>query len=201
MLSGNIANNDKVNRTTGQTENLAEPYGSGKSMNKARFMDGISILEIKYGLRYDAADLKMIYRYISDRGIPAPRFYSICDQIMNDEYRFLVQKAIDESGVKDGLCCVYVPHTTAGVFINEGADPSVMDDLESTLDRIVPWNGPYSHSEGNAAAHVKATMVGESVTVIVEGGRLKLGTWQAVFFAEFDGPRRRTVWIKIIPVT
>lgn len=106
-----------------------------------------------------------------------------------------VQEEVRTAGLEEGLCCVYVPHTTAGVFINEGADPSVMQDLEETFDRLVPWNAGYRHSEGNAAAHVKATMVGESVTVIVQNGELRLGTWQAIFFAEFDGPRRRTVWI------
>lgn len=106
-----------------------------------------------------------------------------------------VQEEVRTAGLEEGLCCIYVPHTTAGVFINEGADPSVMQDLEETFDRLVPWNAGYRHTEGNAAAHVKATMVGESVTVIVQNGELRLGTWQAIFFAEFDGPRRRTVWI------
>jgi len=109
-----------------------------------------------------------------------------------------IQDEVRAAGFTNGLCCVYVPHTTAGVFINEGADPSVMEDMENTLDRMVPWNGPYSHTEGNAAAHIKATLVGESVTVIVEDGRLRLGQWQAIFFAEFDGPRRRNLWIDLI---
>jgi len=110
-----------------------------------------------------------------------------------------IQQEIRESGLAEGLCCVYVPHTTAGVFINEGADPSVMEDVEDTFDRLVPWTGPYRHTEGNAAAHVKSTLVGESVTVLVQNGALRLGTWQAIFFAEFDGPRRRTVWIGTVP--
>ena len=110
-----------------------------------------------------------------------------------------VQDEVRASDMQSGLCCVYVPHTTAGVFINEGADPSVMEDMENILDGLVPWSGPYRHGEGNSAAHVKATLVGESVTVIVEDGRLQLGTWQAIFFAEFDGPRSRTVWITTIP--
>ena len=122
--------------------------------------------------------------------IPGHVHLAAYGQIAKDEIR--------KAGLVDGLCCVYVPHTTAGVFINEGADPSVMDDIEATYDRVVPWNGAYRHSEGNAAAHVKATMVGESVTVLVEDGRLGLGTWQAIFFAEFVGPRRRNVWIKTI---
>ncbi len=110
-----------------------------------------------------------------------------------------VQEAIRETGLRQGLCCVYVPHTTAAVLINEGADPSVMDDLEETLERMVPWDAPYRHTEGNAAAHVKASIIGESVTVLVRDGRLCLGTWQAIFFAEFDGPRRRSVWIGTVP--
>ncbi|HPA47127.1 MAG TPA: secondary thiamine-phosphate synthase enzyme YjbQ [bacterium] len=109
-----------------------------------------------------------------------------------------VQREVQASGISEGICVVYVPHTTAGVFINEGADPSVMEDMENTLERMVPWNGPYRHGEGNAAAHVKATLVGESVTVIVEDARLQLGTWQAIFFAEFDGPRSRSVWVRVI---
>ena len=112
-----------------------------------------------------------------------------------------VQDEVRAAGLTEGLCCVYVPHTTAGVFINEGADPSVMEDVRDTFDRLVPWNGSYRHTEGNAAAHVKATIVGESVTVIVRNGQLRLGTWQAIFFAEFDGPRHRTVWIGTVPAT
>lgn len=112
-----------------------------------------------------------------------------------------VQNEVRAAALTEGLCCVYVPHTTAGVFINEGADPSVMEDLKETFDRLVPWNAAYSHAEGNAAAHIKATMVGESVTVMVQNGSLRLGTWQAIFFAEFDGPRRRSVWIGTVPTT
>jgi secondary thiamine-phosphate synthase enzyme len=107
-----------------------------------------------------------------------------------------VQEAATALGVKDGVLTVFVPHTTAGVSINENADPDVMADVESALERMVPWQAGYRHSEGNAAAHVKATVVGSSVQVIVEAGRLKLGTWQGIFFCEFDGPRSRSVWVK-----
>ena len=109
-----------------------------------------------------------------------------------------IQKAVDESGIKDGLCCVYVPHTTAAVTINEGADPSVVDDMLKELNRIVPFENNYSHMEGNSAAHIKTTLVGPQVTIIIEDGKLQLGTWQSVFFCEFDGPRNRHVMIKIV---
>jgi secondary thiamine-phosphate synthase enzyme len=108
-----------------------------------------------------------------------------------------VASAVARTGVKEGACVVFVAHTTAGVTINENADPAVAQDIASTLDRMIPWNGPYRHSEGNSAAHVKATLVGSSVTVPVSGGKLVLGTWQGIFFCEFDGPRTRHVHIHI----
>jgi secondary thiamine-phosphate synthase enzyme len=110
-----------------------------------------------------------------------------------------VAGALAASGVKDGICVVYVPHTTAGVTINENADPAVRVDIEAALDRIVPWNGPYRHAEGNSAAHVKASLVGFSATIPVRGGRLVLGTWQGIYFCEFDGPRTRSVHVQAIP--
>ena len=91
---------------------------------------------------------------------------------------------------------VFVPHTTAGITINEHADSDVMADLEGILDRLAPWTGPYAHGEGNSAAHAKASWMGASVQVMVTGGRLKLGTWQGIFFCEFDGPREREVWVQ-----
>lgn len=106
---------------------------------------------------------------------------------------------VRESGLEDGIVVVFVPHTTAGVMINENADPDVLADMEQVLDRIVPWSGGYRHGEGNTAAHVKAGMAGASTQVIVEDGQLQLGTWQSLFFCEFDGPRTRQVWIKGIP--
>jgi secondary thiamine-phosphate synthase enzyme len=102
------------------------------------------------------------------------------------------------SGVASGVCVVTVPHTTAGVTINENADRDVRADLLMTLRRIVPGSLPYAHAEGNSPAHVKASIVGSSVSLIVEGGRLQLGTWQGVFLCEFDGPRTRKVWIQIV---
>ncbi len=111
----------------------------------------------------------------------------------------LVREVVKASRIKNGLCVVYVPHTTAAVTINEGADPAVMQDVLDTLDRMVPWHGSYRHMEGNSAAHIKSTLVGCSITVIVEDERLLLGTWQKIFFCEFDGPRTRRVLISCIP--
>ncbi len=111
---------------------------------------------------------------------------------------YLIHKAIEESEIKDGICCVFVPHTTAGVTINEGADPSVVSDILKELNKVIPFSDNYAHLEGNSAAHIKSSIVGCSLAIIIEGGRTKLGTWQSVFFCEFDGPRRRKVWIKIV---
>lgn len=110
-----------------------------------------------------------------------------------------VQRIVEESGVVDGVCTVFVPHTTAGVTINENADPDVVRDMKTVLDRVVPWEGGYTHEEGNTAAHVKASMMGSSVHVLVHNGRLQFGTWQSIFFCEFDGPRTRKVWVQILP--
>lgn len=107
-----------------------------------------------------------------------------------------VQSAVSALGVNDGVITVFVPHTTAGVTINENADPDVTADMRMALDKIVPWRAGYSHGEGNSAAHVKASMMGSSVSIIVCGGHLQLGTWQAIYFCEFDGPRSRTVWVR-----
>lgn len=110
-----------------------------------------------------------------------------------------VSSVVAESGVKEGACVVFVAHTTAGVTINENADPSVREDIMAMLDRLVPWTGSYKHIEGNSAAHIKASLVGSSVTVPVRGGRLVLGTWQGIYFCEFDGPRQRSVHVVVIP--
>jgi secondary thiamine-phosphate synthase enzyme len=108
-----------------------------------------------------------------------------------------VADAVQESGLADGIVTVFVPHTTAGVTINENADPDVTVDMDVILDRMVPWSAGYKHGEGNSAAHVKASMMGSSAQVIVEGGQMQLGTWQAIYFCEFDGPRGRMVWVKV----
>lgn len=104
-----------------------------------------------------------------------------------------------DCGCKSGVCHVYVPHTTAGVIINEGDDPDVARDIQATLDRLVPHEGNYRHGEGNSDSHIKTALTGSSATVFVEGGHLTLGRWQAIFFCEFDGPRRREVMLKIVP--
>ena len=109
-----------------------------------------------------------------------------------------VEEEMRRSGVERGACLVFVPHTTAGVTVNENADPTVREDVLSVLDRLVPA-GVYAHAEGNSPAHAKASLVGSFVLVPVEGGRLALGTWQGVFFCEFDGPRSRRVMVRVLP--
>ncbi len=109
-----------------------------------------------------------------------------------------VQNAVAKSKVKDGMCFLFCPHTTAGLTINENADPSVRRDIINTLNKLVPENAGYSHSEGNADSHVKSSLLGQSLTIFVEGGRLVLGTWQGIYFCEGDGPRSREVWVRII---
>ena len=108
-----------------------------------------------------------------------------------------VQNEISKAGVTDGICVVYVPHTTAGMTINEGADPAVCQDIMKKLTDLVPLNAGYRHMEGNSDSHIKTSMIGSSVTVIVEDGRLVLGTWQKIFFCEFDGPRSRKVYVTV----
>lgn len=108
-----------------------------------------------------------------------------------------VEKAVADSGVKDGVCRIYVPHTTAGVTINEGADPAVAEDIMARLEHLAPREAAYAHAEGNADSHIKATLVGSSVVVLVRDGRPILGTWQSIFFCEFDGPRRRQVLVQV----
>jgi len=108
-----------------------------------------------------------------------------------------INKAIQESGIKSGICYIYVRHTTAGITINEGADPSVKRDIISTLNKIIPFEGDYQHIEGNSAAHIKSSVVGISQFVVIEDGKAILGTWQSVYFCEFDGPRHRRVIVKI----
>ena len=108
-----------------------------------------------------------------------------------------VAEVVRKRGAEDGLCCVYVPHTTAGVTINESADPSVRRDILMELNKLVPFDDNYAHAEGNSAAHIKASLVGPSVTIPVQGGRLALGTWQGIYFCEFDGPRSRRVFVTI----
>jgi secondary thiamine-phosphate synthase enzyme len=109
-----------------------------------------------------------------------------------------IVKLVKKSGVTEGLCMLYVPHTTGAVTINESADPSVKGDILMVLNQIIPWDADYKHMEGNSPAHVKSTMVGASELVAIESGTLVLGTWQGIFFCEFDGPRTRNVHVRIM---
>lgn len=109
-----------------------------------------------------------------------------------------VQKQLAASGLEEGLCILYVPHTTAAVTINENADPTVKSDILKVLNKIIPWDDDYRHSEGNSAAHIKSSLVGVSQVIPIENGRLILGTWQGIFFCEFDGPRTRKIHVRFI---
>ncbi len=131
----------------------------------------------------------MTYHELSIRTRNRTEMIDITDQI---------QKILRESKVQDGILVVFVPHTTAAVTINENADPSVQHDIISELNRLIPFSGSYQHTEGNSAAHIKSTLVSPSQLLLIEGGRLALGTWQGIYFCEFDGPRSRKAWVKII---
>ncbi len=109
-----------------------------------------------------------------------------------------VENIVHGSGIREGVCYVYVPHTTAGIIINENADPSVRRDILNTLNKIIPLDGNYTHAEGNAAAHIKSSLVGLSASIPICDGKLALGTWQGIFFSEFDGPRSREVFIQVL---
>ena len=109
-----------------------------------------------------------------------------------------IQKAVTESGVKEGICTVFIPHTTAAVTINENADPDVVRDFTTEINKIVPWEDGYHHMEGNSAAHLKSSMIGFSEQILIEDGRLVLGVWQGIYFCEYDGPRTRKVYVNII---
>ncbi|MBC8248401.1 MAG: YjbQ family protein [Anaerolineales bacterium] len=110
----------------------------------------------------------------------------------------VVQRTVREKGMQSGVCHVFVPHTTAGLTLNENWDPDVRGDMLMELDKIVPWRDNYRHGEGNSAAHIKASLMGFSQTILVEDGRLVLGSWQGIYLAEFDGPRRRRVLVKLV---
>ncbi len=110
-----------------------------------------------------------------------------------------VQQIVKESGITSGIVVVYSPHTTAGLTVNEHADPAVREDIAETLERLVPRSPSYRHLEGNADSHVKTSLMGPSLALIVEQGRIQLGRWQGIFFCEFDGPRRRSVWVQVVP--
>ena len=108
-----------------------------------------------------------------------------------------IKKFVKDSGVKEGLCRVFVPHTTAAITINENADPAVMKDIVTYLKKLIPQNSGFFHMEGNSDAHIKTTLTGSSLDVLIHDGKLKLGTWQGIMFAEYDGPRNRKVYVQI----
>jgi len=109
-----------------------------------------------------------------------------------------IQKAVRSSGISEGLCMLYVPHTTAAITINESADPNVASDIMMVLNEVIPWKADYRHLEGNSPAHIKSTLVGSSEVIAIENGSLVLGTWQGIFFCEFDGPRTRSVHMRLL---
>ncbi len=109
-----------------------------------------------------------------------------------------IQDLVRKSGIKQGLCMLYVPHTTAAVTINESADPTVKSDMLKVLNQVIPWDANYRHLEGNSAAHIKTTLVGSSELIAIENQRLVLGTWQGIFFCEFDGPRSRKLLVRMV---
>lgn len=111
-----------------------------------------------------------------------------------------IQRVVTKSKADGGLCYVFVPHTTAGITINENADPSVRKDILHELNKIVPRDDNYAHTEGNSAAHIKASLLGFSASIFIQNGQLQLGTWQGIYFAEFDGPRTRQVWVKLVRI-
>ena len=138
----------------------------------------------------DDANLnKMIFNKLQVHTKGQNEFINITSQI---------SQKLDESNIEAGICSIFIPHTTAGITINEAADPSVVRDILMELEKIVPYDDGYTHGEGNSAAHIKAALTGSSVTIPVVGGRMELGTWQGIFFCEFDGPRTRSVYCSII---
>lgn len=128
-------------------------------------------------------------RYVNIKSNHRSEFIDITDE---------VQGALSESDIKSGVCVLYVPHTTAAVTINEGADPAVRRDMVEALTRLVPHEMNYAHREGNSDAHIKASLLGASEHILIEDGELVLGTWQSIYFCEFDGPRHRRLAIKFI---
>ncbi len=126
-------------------------------------------------------------RYINVKSKTRTEFVDITEKI---------QEAVKEAGVSNGICYLFVPHTTAGITINEGADPTVQRDIQTYLNKVIPFEGDYHHREGNSSAHIKAAVVGVASHVFVDDGKLVLGTWQSIFFCEFDGPRHRRVALK-----
>jgi secondary thiamine-phosphate synthase enzyme len=111
-----------------------------------------------------------------------------------------IREVIADKQLRDGICCIFIPHTTAAITINESADPDVKSDIIMELNKVIPYRDNYRHMEGNSAAHIKASIIGSSEIIFVENGNLQLGTWQGIFLCEFDGPRKRQVWIKLLVI-
>ena len=132
-------------------------------------------------------------------GVERIQTFQIKTSVKTDfiDITYSVQEAVQKTGVKEGICFVFIPHTTAAITINENADPSVTQDIATQLSKIVPFLDRYQHTEGNAPAHIKASLIGSSQMIFVESGKLVLGTWQGIFFCEFDGPRHRKVYVKV----
>jgi secondary thiamine-phosphate synthase enzyme len=158
----------------------AEYFGESRKCGSRALRGRVELLGIRRGTTMEVLKVKTARR---------TQLVDVTDE---------VEKAAKGTGVSSGVCYVYVPHTTAGVIINEHFDPDVASDLEAVFDRLVPRSGSYRHSEGNSDAHAKAAMTGSSQMILVEHGKLALGRWQGVFFCEFDGPRERNVWVKVI---
>ena len=119
-------------------------------------------------------------------------------QVEFQEITGRIRSVVEASGIKSGVCCIFVPHTTAGILVNEHADPSVVEDISAQLEEVAPQNKKYQHLEGNSPAHIKASFIGDSRTLFIDGGKLVMGTWQGIFFCEFDGPRNRSVLVKLM---
>lgn len=110
----------------------------------------------------------------------------------------MIEDTIAKKSIEKGICCLFVPHTTAGITINENADFTVQEDINSKLSEVIPMSESYSHLEGNSDSHIKSTLVGQSLTIIIDGGKPVLGTWQGIYFYEFDGPRNRKLFVKLV---
>lgn len=109
-----------------------------------------------------------------------------------------IEKEVRERGISEGVCMIFVPHTTSGITINESADPNVKEDIQDQLSKLVPQSRNYKHAEGNSPAHIKSSLIGHSIEILIEEGKLLLGTWQGIFFCEFDGPRKRELWLTLM---
>lgn len=128
-------------------------------------------------------------RYINVKSRSRTEFIDITEKI---------QEVIKDAGITSGVCTLFIPHTTAGITINEGVDPSVQRDIQTFLNRLVPFDGDYHHREGNSSAHIKASIIGSSQNILIDEGKIVLGTWQSIFFCEFDGPRHRRVALRFV---